>query len=142
MVEKLEVTIDVIVHATEEPSKFFESFEEMFGLDSSDFSIQHTTGHFENPITILSARLAKEQASKFVEKLIESISKEQLDQMVSEIEERTVDSRYHIRIDKQELVNKKIAFNEKDAVKIKIHTPVYNKKDTVKTFTKIFQDVT
>jgi len=142
MVEKLEVTIDVIVHATEDVSKFFEAFEEMFGLTDEYFSIQHITGHFENPITVLNAKLVKKQASKFVENLVKLISKEQLKEMINEIEERTVDSRYHIRIDKQELINRRIVFNEKDAVKLKIHTPIYNKKDTVEIFTRIFQTAT
>lgn len=142
MVEKLEVTIDVIVHATEDVSKFFRTFEDMFGLTEEDFSIQHTTGHFENPITLLNSKLVKKQASKFVEKLIKFLSREQLDEMINEIEERTVDSRYHIRIDKQELINGKIMFKEKDAVKLKIHTPIYNKKDTVKIFRSVFQIAT
>ena len=142
MIEKLEVTIDVIVHATEDVSKFFEAFEEMFGLMEDDFSIQNITGHFENPITVLNAKLVKKQASKFVENLVKLISKEQLKEMINEIEERTVDSRYHIRIDKQELINRRVVFNEKDAVKLKIHTPIYNKKDTVEIFTKIFQTAT
>ena len=142
MVEKLEVTIDVIIHATEDVSKFFEAFEEMFGLADEDFSIQHTTGHFENPITILNSKLVKKQASKFVVNLVKLVSKVQLNEMINEIEERTVDSRYHIRVDKQEFINRKIVFSEKDALKFKIHTPIYNKKDTVEIFTKIFQTAT
>ena len=142
MVEKLEVTIDVIVHATEDVSKFFEAFEEMFGLADEDFSIQHTTGHFENPITILNSKLVKKQASKFVENLVKLISKEQLNEMINEIEERTVDSRYHIRIDKQELMNGNLRIKDNETIQIKIHTPIYNKKDTVKTFTEIFQIAT
>lgn len=140
MIEKLEVTIDVIVHATEDISKFFESFEEMFGLMKEDFSIQHTIGHFENPITLLNIKIVKKQATEFVEKIVRLLSKEQLSEMVDTIEERTVDSRYHLRIDKQEFINRKIVFNEKDAIKLKIHTPIYNKKDTVKIFTQIFQN--
>lgn len=139
MIEKLEVTIDVIVHATEDISKFFESFEEMFGLIKEDFSIQHTVGHFENPIAILSIKIVKKQATEFVEKLVGLLSNQQLSQMIDTIEERTVDSRYHIRIDKQEFIKRRIVFNEKDAIKLKIHTPIYNKKDTVKIFTEVFR---
>lgn len=142
MVEKLEVTIDVIIHATEDVSKFLEAFEEMFELDEKEFSINHTTGHFDNPITVLNIKLAKKQASKFIEKLMEFLSKEQIKEMIDSIEERTVDSRYHIRIDKQELINRKIMFKEKDAIKLKIHTPIYNKKDTVEIFSRIFQTAT
>lgn len=142
MVEKLEVTIDVIIHATEEVSKFLEAFEEMFGLTDEEFTIQHTTGHFDNPITILNIKLVKKQAAEFVKKLMAFLSKEQIKEMIDSIEERTVDSRYHIRIDKQELINRKIIFKEKDAIKLKIHTPIYNKKDTVEIFSGIFQTAT
>jgi len=138
MVDKLEVTIDVIIHATEDISKFLKSFEEIFELKEGDFTVNQTTGHFENPITILNAKIEKNQAQKFVEKLVESLSNDQIRELIGEIEERTVDSRFHIRLDKQEFIKGNLIFKEKDAIKVKIHTPIYNKKDTVKIFSKIF----
>ena len=141
MVEKLEIIMDAIVHATEDISKIFQAFEEMFGLNDKEFSVRYTTGHYANPIIMLNIKLVKKRAANFIEKFLECLSKEQLNQMTDEIEERTVDSKYHIRMDKQELINGKIVFKEKDSIKLKIHTPVYNKKDTVKTFSKIFEIV-
>ena len=138
MVNKLEVSIDVIIHATEDISKFSRIFEEMFEL-KDEFVINQTTGHFENPIIVLNTRIEKKQAQDFVEKLTKSLSNEQIKELVEQIEERTVDSRFHIRLDKQEFVKGNLSFKEKDAIKIKIHVPIYNKKDTVKTFSKIFQ---
>jgi hypothetical protein len=44
-----------------------------------------------------------------------------------------------MRLDKQELIKGNLVVREKETIKLKIHTPVYNKKDTVKTFTEIFQ---
>ena len=139
MVDKLEVTIDVIIHATEDISKFLKSFEEIFELKEVDFTVNQTTGHFENPITVLNAKIEKNQAQKFVEKLVGSLSNDQIKELIEEIEERTVDSRFHIRLDKQEFIKGNLMFKEKDAIKVKIHTPIYNKKDTVKIFSKIFQ---
>ncbi|MEK6831239.1 MAG: RNA-binding domain-containing protein [Thermoproteota archaeon] len=139
MVDKLEVTIDVIIHATEDISKFLKSFKEIFELKEEDFTINQTTGHFENPITILNAEIEKNQAQKFVDKLVKSLSNDQIKGLIEEIEERTVDSRFHIRLDKQEFIKGNLMFKEKDAIKVKIHTPIYNKKDTVKIFSKIFQ---
>jgi RNA binding exosome subunit len=139
MVNKLEVTIDVIIHATEDISKFFKSFEDMFELKEENFSVNHTTGHFENPIITLNAKIEKNQAQKFVEKLVDVLSDDQIKELIVEIEERTVDSRFHIRFDKQEFIKGNLMFKEKDAIKVKIHTPIYNKKDTVKIFSKIFQ---
>jgi RNA binding exosome subunit len=139
MVDKLEVTIDVIIHATEDISKFFKSFEEIFELKKEDFTVNQTTGHFENPIIMLNAKIEKNQAQKFVEKLVKSLSSEQIKEVVEEIEERTVDSRFHVRLDKQEFIKGNLMFKEKDAIKVKIHTPIYNKKYTVKIFSEIFQ---
>jgi len=138
---KLEVTIDVIVHATEDNSKFFEAFNEVFGLDKEIFSITELKGHFENPITIISAKITKKSALEFLDKLLNLLSNDQKNEIIQEIEERAVDSTLHIRLNKQEFVQGRIAFKEKDAIKLKIQTPIYNKKDTLKVFSEIFRKV-
>jgi RNA binding exosome subunit len=142
MIDKIEVTIDVIVHATEDISKIFQSFEDNLDLKESDFTVNETIGHFENPIIILNAKIVKKQAQNFVKKLLGLLSAEQTSQLIEEIEERTEDSRFHMRIDKQELIKGNLVISEKETIKIKIHTPIYNKKDTVKIFTEIFQIAT
>ncbi len=139
MIDKIEVTIDVIIHATEDISRIFQAFEELLDLKEKNFTIHETTGHFDNPIIMLNSKIGKKEAQKFLKKLLELLSIEQINELVEEIEERTVDSRFHMRLDKQELVKGNLVFSEKDTIKIKIHTPIYNKKNTVKTFTEIFQ---
>ena len=88
---------------------------------------------------MLNAKIVKKEAQNFIKKLLKLLSSEQINELIEEIEERTIDSRFHMRLDKQELVKGNLVFGEKDTIKIKIHTPIYNKKDTVKTFTEIFQ---
>lgn len=139
MIDKIEITIDVIVHATEDISKIFQAFDEVLDLKEEDFTITETTGHFENPIIVLNTKIEKVQAQKFMKKILELLSIEQIKGLIEEIEERTVDSRFHMRLDKQELIKGNLIISEKDTVKLKIHTPVYNKKDTVKTFTEVFE---
>ena len=133
----LEVTIDVIVHATEDSSKFLGAFDEVFGLRGEEFSVQDATGHYENPITVLSARLRKRQAQDFMEVLLGRLSTSQKDAMVREIEERTSGSKFHLRLGKQEFLRGSLDLKESDAIRIKIHTPVYNKKDTVEAFREV-----
>lgn len=135
---KIEIVMDVIVHATEDISKFFESFKEIFGLDEESFSISHVTGHFENPITILRVKITKKCASQFLEKFLKLLSQEQIREIIREIDERTEHSTFHLRFDKQGFIQGKIAFNEKESIRLKIHTPIYNKKDTTKIFSEIF----
>ncbi len=139
MVNKIEITIDVIVHATEDISKIFQAFDEFLSVKEEEFTINETTGHFDNPIIILNVKIVKKQAQRFVKRLLELLTKEEINMLIEEIEERTVDSRFHMRLDKQELIKGKLVISEKETIKLKIHSPIYNKKDTVKIFTGIFQ---
>jgi len=141
MVHKIEITIDVIIHATEDNSKIFQSFEDVLDINRENFSINETEGHYENPIIMLNTKIIKKQAQNFVKKLLETLSVEQVKDLIKEIEERTVDSRFHMRLDKQEHIKGNLIVNEKGTIKLKIHTPIYNKKDTVKKFSEIFQIV-
>ncbi|MGH1566131.1 MAG: RNA-binding domain-containing protein [Nitrosopumilus sp.] len=141
MINKIEITIDIIIHATEDISKIFKAFEEVLDLKEEEFSIQETTGYFDNPITMLNVKMVKKQSQKFVKKLLESLSINQINELIEEIEERTVDSRFHMRLGKQELIRGDLVIREKDTIKIKIHTPIYNKKETVRIFSEIFQIV-
>ena len=141
MIGKIEVTIDVIIHTTEDITKIFQAFEELLEIKEENFTINETTGYFDNPIIMLNAKIVKKEAKNFVKKLLELLSNEQINELIEEIEERTIDSRFHMRLDKQELIKGNLEFQEKDTIKLKIHTPIYNKKDTVKTFTEIFQIV-
>lgn len=142
MIDKIEATVDVIIHATEDISKIFQAFDELLNLKKEDFTIHETTGYFENPITMLNIKIVKKEAENFIKKLLELLSHQQINELIEEIEERTVDSRFHMRLDKQELIKGNVVIREKDTVKIKIHTSIYNKKETVKTFTEIFQIAT
>ena len=141
MANKIEVTVDVIVHATEDISKIFQSFNEILEIEEENFNIIETTGYFENPIILLNSKLVKDQAQKFIKKLVKLLSIDQVNNLIEEIEERTIDSRFHFRLDKQELVKGKLIVSQKDTIKIKIHSPIYNKKDTIKIFTEILQTV-
>ncbi|MCS5528742.1 MAG: exosome protein [Nitrosopumilus sp.] len=141
MADKIEVTVDVIVHATEDISKIFQSFNEILEIEEENFNIIETTGYFENPIILLNSKLVKDQAQKFIKKLVKLLPIDQVNNLIEEIEERTIDSRFHFRLDKQELVKGKLIVSQKDTIKIKIHSPIYNKKDTVKIFTEILQTV-
>ena len=139
MIDKLEITIDVIVHSTEDILKIFKSFDEVLEVKEEDFMNLETTGYFENPIIMLNAKLIKKQAQNFMKKILKVLSINQIKELIEEIEERTTDSKFHLRLDKQELLKGVLILNEKGTVKIKIHTPIYNKKDTIKKFSEIFQ---
>ena len=139
MVDKLEITIDVIIHATEDISKIFQSFNDILEIEEESFSITETTGYYENPIIMLNTKLVKKQAKSFMKKFLELLSSNQINQLIEEIEERIADSKFHLRLDKQELIKGTVVLSEKDTIKIKIYTPIYNKKETVEKFSEVFQ---
>jgi len=139
MIDKLEITIDVIVHATEDISKIFQSFYDILEIEEESFVITETTGYYENPIIMLNAKLVKKQAKSFMEKFLKLLSRNQINQLIEEIEERTADSKFHLRLDKQELIKGVVTLSEKDTIKIRIHTPIYNKKESIRKFSEVFQ---
>ena len=68
--KKLEVEIQVIIHATEDPQKIFDSFTQVFNLEKDDFSVQKLQGHYDNPIVLLNGKIKKKKATIFVKNLI------------------------------------------------------------------------
>ena len=90
---------------------------------------------------MLNAKLVKKQAKSFMEKFLKLLSKNQINQLIEEIEERIADSKFHLRLDKQELIKGVMVLSEKDTIKIRIHTPIYNKKESIRKFSEVFQVV-
>jgi len=136
---KIQVTIDVIVHATEDITKFFSVFEELFEIKQEKFFVQNLTGHFDNTITTLKVRLTKKDARKFVDKLVSELPKEQHQELLQSLEERIHNSTFHFRLNKQKLILGQLELREKDSIKVKIFTPIYKKTDSTKIYTKLLK---
>ncbi len=140
MNRKIEITIDVIVHATEDITTFFDAFEKLFQIKQEDFNIQNLSGHFDNPITILKAKLTKKNARSFLSKLVSDLPKSQQRELLETMEERIHNSAFHLRLDKQKLVTGKLYLGEKDSVKVKLFTPIYNKGDSTKIYSELLNN--
>ncbi len=137
MEKRLEVDIQLIVHATEDLEKIFSTFKETFDVDREDFDRQDLTGHFENPIIMLHSKIKKKKAQFFVKKLVASIPREQINTIIEDLENRYDDSTLYLRIGKQSLVKGEIVLSDKEPVKIKIFTPIYKQADIEDTFTRL-----
>ena len=139
MANKLEVTIEIIIHATEDVKKILDSFEEFFGIQEKEFSKSNLTGHFENPITMLNAKITKKKAEKFLEILTSNLPKYQLEEVKDNLENRIQNSKLYLRLGKQDLLRGSLSLQEKDVIKLKIFTPIYNKKDTLKNYVDLLK---
>jgi len=136
---RAEVKIDVILHATENIDKIFESFLHNLNLERKNFEVQNLTGHFDNPITLLSINLKKKNAEKFISKFCDGINKTDFDEIYENIEENVSSSGLKLKISKQKMIEGKIILENKDAVKINISCPVYVKKDSKKIYQQLLK---
>lgn len=134
MANKLEVTVEIIVHATEDLKTILDAFEKLFEVKEEGFSKKNLTGHFENPITMLNAKITKTKAENFIKKLVMKIPKGQLDELIGDLENRIQNSALHVRLGKQDLIQGMISLQEKDVIKLKIFMPIYQKKNTLKNY--------
>lgn len=134
MANKLEVTVEIIVHATEDLKTILDAFEKLFEIKEEGFSKKNLTGHFENPITMLNAKITKTKAENFIKKLVMKIPKGQLDELIGDLENRIQNSSLHVRLGKQDLIQGMVSLQEKDVIKLKIFMPIYQKKNTLKNY--------
>ncbi len=134
MANKLEVTVEIIVHATEDLKTILDAFEKLFEIKEEGFSKKNLTGHFENPITMLNAKITKTKAENFIKKLVMKIPKGQLDELIGDLENRIQNSALHVRLGKQDLIQGMVSLQEKDVIKLKIFMPIYQKKNTLKNY--------
>jgi len=139
MVTKINLKIEIIVHATEDYQKMSDSLCDMFEIESSEITKKEFLGHFGNPILMLHIQMKNKRAGELIKKLISTISRNDVKDLLAGMDERISDSTLYLRFSKQNFVKKTLTFQEKDPVRIMIFTPVYIKKNVVKTYKKLLE---
>ncbi|HIA26040.1 MAG TPA: hypothetical protein EYN77_01390 [Candidatus Nitrosopelagicus sp.] len=139
MVTKINLKIEIIVHATEDYQKMSDSLCDMFEIESSEITKKEFLGHFGNPILMLHIQMKNKRAEGLIKKLISTISRDDVKDLLAGMDERISDSTLYLRFSKQNFVKKTLTFQEKDPVRIMIFTPVYIKKNVVKTYKKLLE---
>lgn len=139
MVTKINLKIEIIVHATEDYQKISDSLCDIFEIESSEITKKEFSGHFGNPILMLHIQMKNKRAEGLIKKLISTISRDDVKDLLAGIDERISDSTLYLRFSKQNFVKKTLTFQEKDPVRIMIFTPVYIKKNVVKTYKKLLE---
>ena len=139
MVTKINLKIEIIVHATEDYQKISDSLCDIFEIESSEITKKEFSGHFGNPILMLHIQMKNKRAVELIKKLISTISRDDVKGLLAGMDERISDSTLYLRFSKQNFVKKTLTFQEKDPVRIMIFTPVYIKKNVVKTYKKLLE---
>jgi len=139
MITKINLKIEIIVHATEDYQKISDSLCDIFEIKSSEIKKKEFLGHFGNPILMLHIQMKNKRAGELIKKLISTISRDDVKDLLAGMDERISDSTLYLRFSKQNFVKKTLTFQEKDPVRIMIFTPVYIKKNVVKTYKKLLE---
>ena len=139
MITKINLKIEIIVHATEDYQKISDSLFDVFEIESNEITKKEFLGHFGNPILMLHVQMKNGRAEELIKKLISTISQNNIKSLLADIEERISDSTLYLRFSKQNFVKKTLTFQEKDPVRIIIFTPIYIKKNIVKTYKNLLE---
>lgn len=137
MTHQLEITAEVILHATEDSRKIFEPIFDLFQINEDEFTIEKTFGHYGNTIVLAKITLAKKRAEEFVKKLASKIPKAQMKELVENMDMHFEDTSLFLRIGKNEIVRKEISLQQNNAIKIKIKMPVYKKDQISKKYIEL-----
>ncbi len=139
MANQVEVSIEIILHATEDRKKIFVPIFEVFQVKEEEFSQEEITGHYGNTILFFRITLTKKRAEGFVKMLVSKMSKLQLDEVLDNLDMYFEDSSLFLRIGKGELVRKNVSLQQNNAIKIRIKVPIYRKDDIAKTYTELLK---
>jgi len=137
MTHQLEITAEVILHATEDSRKIFEPIFDLFQINEEEFTIEKTLGHYGNTITLAKITLIKKRAEEFVKKLASMIPKTQMKELIENMDMHFEDTSLFLRIGKNEIVRKEISLQQNNAIKIKIKMPVYKKDQISKKYIEL-----
>ena len=136
---QLEVKINLILHATENEKKVLEELENSFQIEQNEFQVKEVSGHFNNPILLISSKLKRKTAQDFVSLFFSKMKKEEFEDVFNYVEDYVTSSGLSLRISKQKLMSGILAISKEDTIKINISTPVYVKNETKKIYQELMR---
>ena len=136
---QLEVKINLILHATENEKKVFEELENNFQIEQSEFQVEEVSGHFNNPILLISSKLKRKTAQNFISLFFSKMKKEEFEDVFNYVEDYVTSSGLNLRISKQKLFSEILTISKEDTIKININTPVYVKNETKKIYQELMR---
>ena len=136
---QLDIKINLILHATEDEKKVLEGLENIFQIEQKDFQVEQVPGHFNNPILLISSKLKKRNAEKFLKQLCGNLNKDDFDDVYENVEEYVTSAGLSLRLSKQEMVSGILRISREDAIKINISTPVYVKNETKRIYQELLK---
>ena len=126
---QLEVKINLILHATENEKKVFEELENNFQIEQSEFQVEEVSGHFNNPILLISSKLKRKTAQDFISLFFSKMKKEEFEEIFNYVEDYVTSSGLSLRISKQKLMSGILAMSKEDTPSNKIQNNTTNQNN-------------
>ena len=121
----IKVDASLYLHATEDEEKVMGSLEGVLGIRRDELSVNRTSGHYGNPITIVRATLFDDRALEVLREMVahmDDAERRRLSRSLRDlIDER---GRIYIRLDKQGLVMGRARMGHRDSVELVVSSEV------------------
>jgi hypothetical protein len=137
---QLEIRINLILHATENENSILQVLENVFQIEQGKFQIEQVSGHFNNPILLISSKLKKKMAQNFVKLFFSKMKRDDFQEIFDNVDDYVTSSGLILRVSKQKLISEVLTMTKEDAIKININTPVYVKNETKKIYQELMKN--
>ncbi|MCX6649284.1 MAG: exosome subunit [Candidatus Bathyarchaeota archaeon] len=124
--------VSVFAHATEDEEKVKQAVKRLAKYEPL-FESQRLTGHYEDPITLLTSKtVKKKEATDFLANIINKLSSLDKETLLQELPNR-VDPQgsLYIRLDKQKAFHGRAVLAENDPIRVKFKFQLPHKADPV-----------
>ena len=120
------VNISVFVHATEEEDKVLNVLKRFLSEDAK-VQKEHATGHFRNPIDVLTVKITKPRdIAKFLELIKQNLSLDDMHKLLNDLNCYVDDEGVlFIRINKQEAARNSLKLGKKDPILVRVKIAAY-----------------
>ena len=136
---QLEIRINLILHATENENSILQVLENVFQIEQGKFQIEQVSGHFNNPILLISSKLKKKMAQNFVKLFFSKMKRDDFQEIFDNVEDYVTSSGLILRVSKQKLISEVLTITKEDAIEININTPVYVKNETKRIYQELMK---
>jgi len=120
------VEINVFVHATEEENKVLNVLKLLLS-DDAKVQKKHATGHFRNPIDVLTVEITKStEIATFLDRIKQNLPKDHIHKLLNDLDRYVNDDGVlFIRINKQEAAKNSLKLGKKDSILVKVKIATY-----------------
>jgi RNA binding exosome subunit len=123
MIPKIaKVTVSAIVHATEDPDKIMSAMQGIDSQTEGRMERRKASGHYGNEIQTVRLNISnKSRAESFFDHFWKRLSLLDRTEMIDNLDDYLDESGHlHVRIDKQEAVNRKMVLGQTEPIRIEI----------------------